>query len=1155
MMLNSQMKKSIIALTIAISFSTHSISGLAEGTYHNDYRTTSKLDLKPSYYNKVKLTDDALALDFLALNKQRYGLENVYRTLKLAKIKSSLIGNHYHFQQYLNDIKVDKAEIIVSINKDNRITRVFNNTYPVVKNITKTSKKLMGKDLAEEKVWDFLQVSGKLQATPKSKLIYLNIGSNFKLAYKVNMIVTQPFGDWEFYLDAITGNVINAKRIDLPISKNANSESHFGKWKAFAKKKYHKNYQSVLSLVQSENKKNDVSQSNKADATALVFDPDPVTTLNNDTLEDTSSATDFDAAYFTRTLLDVTLNNGIYSLEGPWVTIADFDSPTTAPSTTTDGNWNAKRGDNSFNDAMTYFHIDQNQRYMQSLGFVDATGIQFASIRVDTDGANGDDNSYYSPGANQLAFGHGCVDDNEDVDVILHEYGHAINTSINSNWSGGDTGAMGEGFGDYWAASYSYSTPNGRIVHPEWAFSWDGHNACWNGRLLNQTSFRYDSSQTYGAHVVIAGVAGDELWSTPLAESLLELLDAGVSRSDVDQIILEAQFGLGSGIKMPDMAASIVSTAVELFPAGSHASVFDRNFKLMEILGESLSIDVVNVVVAGSNTVVDPGETVTLNIALKNSGGTTLTGVSSTLSSSTNGVTIGTANGVYSDMNASESQTNTSPYEFSVPGDHVCGVDLNFSLVTNYTDGSAQTSNIDFSIPVGLGSDVSQTSSPALAIPDNNTTGVTDELTLSGAISGSSISVDMNITHTYRGDMTLTLTSPAGTSVIVQTSSNDSAADIIGIYPTTLAPANSLSAFDNEDHNGVWSLKLVDSGAVDLGTLNSWSVISTSPAICNANSAPDALVVNSVIDATEGDNVIIDATPSNDSNGDPITFSWTQTSGSTVTINNPTSAQANFDTPSVVVKETLIFEVTVSDDKGAFDTASVEVNVADINGNNAPIASVASNNIVATEGEVVNLDAGSSSDPDGDDITYSWVQTSGTSATLSGATSSILSISDLTVGELSFEVTVTDTAGATDTATVNVTVNAPNQAPTATIQMTATSVNEGANVSLNGSTSSDPDGDTLTYDWSQLSGPSVTLNSATSATSTFTAPSVSSSIQLSFRLTVTDPSGETSSADVTITVNDIPESGGGSGGGSSGGGSIPLFSVLGLLLIRRLRKG
>ena len=62
-----------------------------------------------------------------------------------------------------------------------------------------------------------------------------------------------------------------------------------------------------------------------------------------------------------------------------------------APSTTTTGNWTAVRGNNAFNDATTYFHIDQNQRYMQSLGFTGTTGIQYGSIAADSNGANGDD--------------------------------------------------------------------------------------------------------------------------------------------------------------------------------------------------------------------------------------------------------------------------------------------------------------------------------------------------------------------------------------------------------------------------------------------------------------------------------------------------------------------------------------------------------------------------------------------------------------------------------------------------------------------------------------------------------------------------------------------------------------------------------------------
>jgi len=1050
-MFTNLFKKSLTVLAVATTVSVTSISSSlyaanTQDRLHKDFRKTHKIDFVAGETFKTALSNQDQALEFLWHSKQKYGLESTFESLKFKRVKSSLLGKHYYFQQYLNDIHIDKAEIIVSINKDKQVYRVFNNSFPVTKNIVNTSKALLGNATAEQNVWDFLQVSGKLRGLPKSKLTYINLGADFKLAYKVNMTVSKPFGDWEFYLEAVSGAVITAKRIDLPTFKNANANSQSGKWKRFKTNANHISYSDALKSLNLENKQKVINPINKANATALVFDPDPVTTLNDDSLEDTSEATSFDAAYVNIDLLDVTLDNGTYSLVGPWITIVDFENPTTAPSTSSTGNWTAKRGDNAFNDAMTYFHIDQNQRYMQSLGFADATGIQFVSIQVDTDAANGADNSYFSPSNNQLAFGHGCVDDNEDVDVILHEYGHAINTSINSNWNGGDTGAMGEGFGDYWAASYSYSTPNGRTVHPEWAFSWDGHNACWGGRFLNQTTYRYDSTQSYPAHTPVNGQNGDEVWSTPLAESLIELLNDSVPREEVDQIILEAQFGLGSGLKMPDMAAAIVSTAITLFPSGTHSSVFDSNFKMMEILGDSLNIDQVTVISAGDNTVADPGETLSLNVSLKNTGGTTLSAISTTLSSSTSGVTFGTPAGSYADIAASQSATNVTPYEFSIPASHVCGVDIALSLDANYTDGTAQSGTYAFTLPVGLGNDVIQSSSPGTSIPDNNTTGITDQLTLSGAIADSNISVDMNITHTYRGDLTLTLTSPAGTSVILQTSSSDSAADIIGVYPTTLTPANSLSAFDNEDHNGAWELKVVDGAGQDLGTLNSWSIISTSPATCNANAAPVATVVNSEISATEGDNVVIDASLSSDPDGDTLTYLWIQTSGTSVTLNSANTAQANFS----------------ADASGSF----------------------------------------------------------------------------------AFQISVTDPSGATDNNSVNVTVNPPNQAPTASASAPS-SVNEGSSVTLNASASSDPDGDTLTYEWTQTSGTSVSLNNNTSAQATFTAPAVTAATTLQFSVTVSDPDSETSTASVTVTISDVPESSGG------GGGS---FSWLSLILIGFLRR-
>jgi choice-of-anchor B domain-containing protein len=110
-------------------------------------------------------------------------------------------------------------------------------------------------------------------------------------------------------------------------------------------------------------------------------------------------------------------------------------------------------------------------------------------------------------------------------------------------------------------------------------------------------------------------------------------------------------------------------------------------------------------------------------------------------------------------------------------------------------------------------------------------------------------------------------------------------------------------------------------------------------------------------------------------------------------------------------------------------------------------------------------------------------------------------------------------------------------------------VRTGAQVTLNGAGSNDPDGDTLTYSWTQTLGPAVTLSNADTATASFTAPAVTSDTLLRFNLAVTDPAGLNDSADVsvTITVNNP-----GAGGGGGGGGAISLWLLI-LLLFERMR--
>ncbi len=181
----------------------------------------------------------------------------------------------------------------------------------------------------------------------------------------------------------------------------------------------------------------------------------------------------------------------------------------------------------------------------------------------------------------------------------------------------------------------------------------------------------------------------------------------------------------------------------------------------------------------------------------------------------------------------------------------------------------------------------------------------------------------------------------------------------------------------------------------------------------------------------------------------------------------------------------------------------------------APTANAGTTQTITAPASSVTL-SGSGVAGTGRTITaYKWTQTAGSSATITSPNAAVTSVTNLLPGSYTFQLTVTDSAGVTGTATVAVTVLNATPGPTVSAGSAQTITAPANSVTLAGSASA-ASGRTITaYSWREVTSNGAPIQSPTSAT-TLVSNLVPGSY--TFQLTATDSAGVTGSATVQVTV-------------------------------------
>ena len=434
------------------------------------------------------------ARSFLVRNARLFKMSADTADLDLVREQQSPLGKHFVFQQSYHGVQVYGAQVSVHFNKSGEIVAVSNSYEPEVALETLTPQ--LSLDSAAARAVSTLKVDAS--SRPTGDLVVFGPDGSFSLAWRIVILTDGP--TWELFIDAQSGNLLDEPR-DL--------------------NRY------VL-------------------GTGQVFTVSAVVATHDNTLRDNDDAASaVPPSAYTLVTLQGLVGNGF--LDGEFASSSRTKRRVSDPGNT----FVFDRSNDGFSETMGYYYIDYAERYIQSLGFTNVNNRQqvFAVNRLKVD------NSFYSPQSKEISYGLGGVDDTEDAEVILHEYGHSIQDDQVPDFGRSlEGGSMGEGFGDYWGASVGAQ------------FSGGFQDTClaeWDATSYSSTNppclRRLDGTKHYPEDVEGEVHRDGEIWSAALWQ-----IRGAIGATNADRAIIAAHFLLSPTASFNEGANALVTSAINL---------------------------------------------------------------------------------------------------------------------------------------------------------------------------------------------------------------------------------------------------------------------------------------------------------------------------------------------------------------------------------------------------------------------------------------------------------------------------------------------------------------------------------------------------------------------------------------------------------------